>query len=92
VTNNVIPLRRPVVPAPSCRPRPSYDRPSSSPDPVQITFDDGRGLHLAVCRNCTQTESAYPDSLGWLLDWADSHECDRELVELLALVCERGAA
>ena len=92
MTNNVIPLRRPVVPNSSWRPRPSSERPSSSPDPVRITFDDGRGVHLAVCENCTHTESAYPDSLGWLLDWADTHECDRELAELLALVCGRGAA
>jgi hypothetical protein len=92
MTNNVISLRRPAVAVPSWRPRPSSGRPSSSPDSVRITFDDGRGVHLAVCEHCTQTESAYPDSLGWLLDWADSHECDRELVELLAVVCGRGAA
>jgi hypothetical protein len=92
MTNNVIRLRRPAVPASSWRPRLSSRRPSSSTDTVRITIDDGRGVHLAVCENCTHTESAYPDSLGWLLDWADSHECDRELAELLAVVCGRGAA
>jgi hypothetical protein len=81
--NNVVPLRRPAVPAPS-------PRPSSSPDSVRITFDDGHGVHRAVCVGCTHTESAY--SLGWLLDWADAHECDRELVELLAEVCGRWVA
>jgi hypothetical protein len=91
VTNNVVPLRRPTVPAPSWHPRPPSARPSSSPDPVRINFDDGRGVHIAVCDHCTQTESAYPGALGWLLDWADSHECDRELVDLLAVVCGRAA-
>jgi hypothetical protein len=92
MTNNISPLHRPAVPVPSWRPDPSSGRPSWSPDPVRITFDDARGVHLAVCTDCAQTESAYSDSLGWLLDWADAHECDRELVELFAEVCGRRAA
>lgn len=92
MTNNVFPLRRPTVPASPRRSRPSSRRPSSSPDSVRVLFDDGRGVHLAVCENCAQTASAYADALGWLLDWADSHECDRELAELLALICWQGAA
>jgi hypothetical protein len=95
MTANVIPLRRPAVPGPSPRPRPADRRSSSSRrnllDPVRITFDDTRGVHVAVCDHCTEIQSAYPDALAWLLDWADTHQCDPELAALLA-VCDQGAA
>jgi hypothetical protein len=96
MTTKVIPLRRRTVPIPSSRPRPGDGRPSPSPfnarDAVRITFDDTRGVHVAVCDRCADSQSAYPDSLVWLLEWADSHRCDPELVVLLASVCGRGAA
>lgn len=79
---NVIPLRRPAVPAPS-------PRPSSS---VRLVLDDGRGVHVAVCDRCTDTETAYLDSLSWLLDWADTHHCDPELAALLSDICTGRAA
>ena len=98
----VIPLRRPAVPVPSSRPGPIGGRPSPSPSPspsptnlrddVRITPDNTRGVHVAVCDRCAETQSAYTDSLAWLLEWADTHKCDPELVALLASVCGRGAA
>ncbi|GLY74387.1 hypothetical protein [Actinoallomurus iriomotensis] len=91
---NVIPLHRPAAVS-SPRPRPRDGRPSSSRrsvlDPVRLTFDPTRSVHAAVCAQCAETESAYPDALGWLLGWAEAHRCDPELAALLAS-CDRGAA
>ncbi|WP_433180635.1 hypothetical protein [Actinoallomurus sp. CA-150999] len=92
---NVIPLRRPAVRSSSARPRRRDGRPSASRrpvlGPVRLAFDDTRGVHVAACARCAETESAYPDALGWLLDWADTHHCDPELAALLG-ACELGAA
>ncbi|MCO5993000.1 hypothetical protein [Actinoallomurus rhizosphaericola] len=92
--NNVIPLRRPAVRVSSARPLLRDGRPSSSRvvlDPVRVTFDDTRGVHVAACARCAETESAYTDGLGWLLDWAEAHCCDGELAALLA-ACDQRAA
>jgi hypothetical protein len=92
---NVIPLRRPAAGVPSSHPRRRDGRPSSPSRPVlapvRLAFDDTRGVHVAVCARCTETESAYPDALGWLLDWADTHHCDPELAALLT-ACDLRAA
>ncbi|GAA4510764.1 hypothetical protein GCM10023191_073870 [Actinoallomurus oryzae] len=91
---NVIPLHRPAA-VPSPRSRPRDGRRSSSRrfvlDPVRLTFDPTRGVHIAICIRCTETESAYPDELGWLLDWADTHHCDPELASLLDSCDQRAA-
>jgi hypothetical protein len=102
----VIPLRRRTVPVPSSRPRPTdgHPSPSLSPSPspspsptnlrdaIRITLDDTRGVHVAVCDRCADSQSAYADSLAWLLEWAETHRCDPELVALLASVCGHRAA
>jgi hypothetical protein len=98
MTAKVIPLRRRTVPVPSSPPRLGDGRPSSSSSPanlrdaVRVTLDDTRGVHVAVCDRCADSRSAYADSLDWLLEWADTHRCDPELVALLASVCGQGAA
>lgn len=96
MTAKVIPLRPRSVPVPSARPRSERSLPSSSwpsmQDGVRVTIDDTRGVHVAVCDRCTDNQSAYSDSLAWLLEWADTHRCDRELVSLLASICGQGAA
>ncbi|GAA0349497.1 hypothetical protein NE235_36430 [Actinoallomurus spadix] len=93
--SNVIPLRRPAVRISSPRPRSQDGRSSSSRrivlDPVQVTFDDTRGVHVAACDRCAETESAYSGGLGWLLDWAETHRCDPELAALLT-ACDQEAA
>jgi hypothetical protein len=92
--SNVIPLRRPAVRASSPRPRLRDGRSSSSRlvlDPVRVTFDDTRGVHVAACAQCAETESAYSGGLGWLLDWAETHRCDPELAALLT-ACDPEAA
>ncbi|MEV5705740.1 hypothetical protein [Actinoallomurus sp. NPDC052274] len=93
--SNVIALRRPAVRIPSARPRLRDGRPSSSRrlvlDAVRVTFDDTRGVHVAACARCAETESAYSGGLGWLLDWAETHRCDPELAALLT-ACDQEAA
>lgn len=92
--SNVIPLRRPVVRVSSARPRLRDVRSSSSRvvlDVVRVSFDDTRGVHVAACARCAESESAYSGGLGWLLDWAETHRCDPELAALLT-ACDRGAA
>ncbi|MEV5747936.1 hypothetical protein AB0L00_08960 [Actinoallomurus sp. NPDC052308] len=56
-----------------------------------MTFDDTRGVHVVACARCAETQAAYADGLGWLLDWAEAHRCDPELAALLAS-CDREAA
>lgn len=95
MTAKLIPLRRHAVPVPSPRPA-QEDRPSSSrpdmQDVVRVIVDDMRGVHVAVCDRCADSQSAYSDALAWLLEWADAHRCDPEMVSLLASVCGQGAA
>jgi hypothetical protein len=92
---NIIPLRRPTVRTSSARPHPRNGRPSPSRravlDAVRLAFDDTRGIHVAACARCAETQDAYPDAVGWLLGWADAHRCDPELAALIA-ACDQRAA
>jgi hypothetical protein len=58
-------------------------------DPITITWSDLTGRHVAVCEHCTETAESH--GLTWLLNWADDHHCDPELVVLLAAIVQRAA-
>ncbi|MGH3344797.1 MAG: hypothetical protein ACRDPK_18385 [Carbonactinosporaceae bacterium] len=84
-TAKVIQLR-PVLPG---RPRPR--RPVLGSDgSVLLEWDEGRGLHVAVCDRCTETASS--ERLDQAHEWAEEHRCDPELADLLARVLDQKAA
>jgi hypothetical protein len=56
------------------------------PNAIDVTWSDLADRQVAVCPTCLDHADAYPDSYGWLADWADTHRCDPELAELLAAV------
>ncbi|WP_412516222.1 hypothetical protein K8Z49_35240 [Actinomadura madurae] len=81
------------VPSPMSAPSPS--RPPSSVSswdvwPVGVEWDEFRSLHIARCQQCADSfTSSRP---GEVDDWADTHRCDPEMADLLALVDTRRAA
>jgi len=95
VPAHVIVLRPRHPVRPLARPRPVLT--SSRPVPVRsassrrsvlvlvgpvVEWDGIRGLHMARCGRCA--ESFTTVSAAQAYDWADAHECDRELAALLA--------
>jgi hypothetical protein len=56
---------------------------------VTITWSNLTGRHVAVCQHCAETAESH--SSTWVLNWADDHRCDPELVALLAEITQRAA-